>query len=88
MPIAACTLLAFDGAVRKVIEGQELENEMAEQKEIEKRKGVDGDENEDEKKDDHDIRKSSSAFFSSFSTLFLVFGHLKLTLANRSKESC
>lgn len=88
VPIAACTLLAFDGAGRKVIEGQELENEMAEQKEIEKRKGVDGDENEDEKKDDHDIRKSSSAFFSSFSTLFLVFGHLKLTLANRSKESC
>lgn len=87
VPIAACTLLAFDGAGRKVIEGQELENEMAEQKEIEKQKAVDRDENEDEKKDDHDIRKSS-AFFSSFPTLFLFFGHLKLTLANRSKESC
>lgn len=87
VPIAACTLLAFDGAGRKVIEGQELENEMAEQKEIEKQKAVDRDENEDEKKDDHDIRKSSG-FFSSFPTLFLFFGHLKLTLANRSKESC
>lgn len=87
VPIAACTLLAFDGAGRKVIDGQELENEMAEQKEIENQKAVDGDENEDEKKDDHDIRKSS-AFFSSFPTLFPFFGHLKLTLANRSKESC
>lgn len=62
--VAASTLLALDGAGRKVIEDQELKNEMAEQKEMVKPKVVDGDENEDEKKDDDDIRKSPA--FPSF----------------------
>lgn len=62
--VAASTLLGLDGAGRKVIEDQELKNEMAEQKEMVKPKVVDGDENEDEKKDDDDIRKSPA--FPSF----------------------
>ncbi|KAE8542717.1 hypothetical protein D1P53_001499 [Cryptococcus gattii VGV] len=53
--VAGNTLLVLNETERKVIEGQG-NNDMAEQNEVKKQEVVDGDENEDEKKHDNDVR--------------------------------